>query len=92
MPHEIIDISASEKHVSYITSDGTLWSYGVNLDGRLGIGGKPDLKFAIHSPVQVKLPARARSVKCGFSHVCVQLANDEVYAWGLGDYGSLGNG
>jgi X-linked retinitis pigmentosa GTPase regulator len=92
LSHDLLDISASEKHVSFISSDGTLWSYGLNLDGRLGVGGKPDLKYHMHSPCKVKLPTRATKVKCGFSHACVQLANDELYAWGLGDYGSLGTG
>ena len=64
----------------------------MNIDGRLGVGGKADLKFTNHTPAKVKLTARAVKIKCGFSHVCVQLANEELYAWGLGDYGSLGIG
>jgi alpha-tubulin suppressor-like RCC1 family protein len=73
LTQDVEDISASEKHVCYITTDGTLWSYGVNLDGRLGVAGKPDLKYSFLSPCKVKLAAKALKVKCGFSHVCVQL-------------------
>lgn len=91
-PFDITDLSASEKHIAFITADGSLYSYGVNIDGRLGVGGKADLKYSGQAPAKVKLPARAVRVRCGFSHVCVQLANDELYAWGLGDYGSLGTG
>ena len=91
-PHQILTLSASEKHISFITLDGAVYSYGVNLDGRLGVGGKPDLKHTLSNPAKVKLPAPAIRLKCGFSHVCVQLANEELYAWGLGDYGSLGTG
>jgi alpha-tubulin suppressor-like RCC1 family protein len=92
IPHNILDISSSEKHISFITQDGTLWSFGLNLDGRLGIGGKPDLKCGLTNPLKVKLNSRAIKVKCGFSHACVQLSNDELYSWGLGDYGALGTG
>lgn len=81
---DIIDISASEKHVSFITKEGALYSYGVNLDGRLGVGGRPEAKCTIQNPLLVKLNARAVKVKCGFSHVVVQLINDEIYSWGLG--------
>lgn len=72
----IKDISASEKHISLIANDGNVYSYGINLDGRLGIGAKPDAKYTLANPAKVKLPARAVTIKCGFSHVCVQLSND----------------
>ncbi len=92
LSQDLIDISASEKHINFISQDGTLWAFGLNLDGRLGIGSKPDFKSSITNPVKVKLPAKAIRVKCGFSHVCVILSNDELYSWGLGDYGALGTG
>lgn len=62
------------------------------MDGRLGVGGRPDSKFSINNPTKVKLNARPIKVKCGFSHVCVQLINEELYSWGLGEYGTLGIG
>ena len=34
------------------------------------------MKLSIQSAAKVKLNGRAIRVKCGFSHVCVQLAND----------------
>jgi alpha-tubulin suppressor-like RCC1 family protein len=89
---DIIEISASEKHVSFITSNGAVYSYGLNLDGRLGVGGKSDLKYTFQNPIRVQLSDRAIRIKCGFSHVCVMLENKQLYSWGLGDYGSLGIG
>lgn len=85
-------MSASEKHISLIANDGKVYSYGSNLDGRLGIAGKTDLRVPLSHPALVKLPAKAIKIKCGFSHSCVLLENNELYAWGLGDYGSLGTG
>lgn len=92
IPHQVIDIAASEKHIAFVTQDGSLYTYGLNLDGRLGIGAKPDTYYNMSNPVKVKLPTSVIKAKCGFSHTCVQLINQELYAWGLGDYGALGTG
>lgn len=92
IPFQVTDFAASEKHIVFITNDGSLYTYGLNLDGRLGIGAKPDAHYSINNPVKVKLTSPAIKVKCGFSHTCVQLANDDLYSWGLGDYGALGTG
>jgi alpha-tubulin suppressor-like RCC1 family protein len=92
IPYQVVDLAASEKHIAFVTQDGSLYTYGLNLDGRLGIGGKPDARFSISNPAKVKLSAPVFKVKCGFSHTCVQLINQELYAWGLGDYGALGTG
>lgn len=77
IPFQINDFAASEKHIAFITNDGTLYTYGLNLDGRLGIGAKPDAHYSINNPAKVKLPSPspAVKVKCGFSHTCIQLAN-----------------
>ena len=34
---DVASVCASEKHVSFVTSNGSLYSYGSNLDGRLGV-------------------------------------------------------
>lgn len=40
IPYSITSVSTSEKHISFITSSGDVYSYGSNIDGRLGIGKK----------------------------------------------------
>jgi len=37
---EVWKIAATEKHVSFLTLDGGLYSYGRNLDGRVGNAGR----------------------------------------------------
>ena len=37
LSYDVVSICASEKHVSFVTSNGSLYSYGSNLDGRLGV-------------------------------------------------------
>ena len=75
LPYSLKELSASEKHISFIAHDGSLYTYGLNLDGRLGVGAKPDVRCNSSNPFKVKLTAPAVKVKCGFSHTCVQLAN-----------------
>lgn len=40
LPYNVVSICASEKHISFVTHDGSLYSYGSNLDGRLGVSTK----------------------------------------------------
>ncbi len=40
LPYHIVSICASEKHISFVTNHGILYSYGSNLDGRLGVSSK----------------------------------------------------
>jgi alpha-tubulin suppressor-like RCC1 family protein len=40
LPYDIVSICASEKHISFVTREGDLFSYGSNLDGRLGVSTK----------------------------------------------------
>ena len=76
LPYPISDLSASEKHITFLTTDGSLFAYGLNLDGRFGTGHKPDQQCSLNNPLKVNLPGQCIKVKCGFSHTCVQLNND----------------
>jgi alpha-tubulin suppressor-like RCC1 family protein len=42
--YDIIDLSATEKSVAFITRDGSVYTYGINMDGRLGVGGNANTK------------------------------------------------
>ena len=52
---EIISLCASEKHISFLTKDGSVYSYGTNLDGRLGVSTKAVDKVSYDAPVKVPL-------------------------------------
>ena len=75
--------------------------------GRGGVRKSPYLRGVLHglplishnnfkcmynNPVKVMLNAVAKDIKSGFSHICVQTENNDIYAWGLGEYGALGVG
>jgi alpha-tubulin suppressor-like RCC1 family protein len=69
-----------------LASDGSVYAWGSNFDGRLGDGSTTDRS----TPVRVRLPSgvRATQIDAGFA-----LASDgSVYAWGSNGVGQLGAG
>jgi alpha-tubulin suppressor-like RCC1 family protein len=92
LPYEIVSICASEKHVSFVTEDGGLYSYGSNIDGRLGVSSKVVKETGCLDPVKVQLPGKVTRVESGFSHMIALVDTGVLLAWGLGEYGALGTG
>jgi alpha-tubulin suppressor-like RCC1 family protein len=69
--------------------DGFVSCWGRGLGGRLGNGSTDDSA----KPVMVKgLPAKAGSVAIGYDHACALLLSGDIYCWGAGDHGQLGDG
>ena len=69
---------------------GTLWCWGNNSYGQLGIGDQP---FQ-YRPRQVATPAPGgwTSVNAGWYHTCATRTGGTVWCWGLSQYGELGIG
>ena len=59
--YEVISMCSSEKHISFLTKEGFVFSYGVNLDGRLGVSTKSVDKVGYDAPV--KVPIRERVIR-----------------------------
>lgn len=71
-----------------IKTDGTLWAWGQNAYGELGIGNNENQL----SPVQVGTENNWASVQSGRNHT-IGLKNDNTaMTWGRNTYGTLGNG
>lgn len=70
-------------------SNGDVYCFGMGLDGRLGNGtADPSLL-----PTRVVgLPGPAREVALGYAHSCAALVDGELWCWGRGDRGQLGDG
>ena len=72
-------------------STGTLYAWGWNHFGQLGIGSREDA----NAPREVVVGTRAavKTVACGWRHtVAVAGDDDEVYTWGRSVNGQLGHG
>ncbi|MBK6329945.1 MAG: hypothetical protein IPF62_05230 [Bacteroidetes bacterium] len=71
-----------------IKVDGSLWSWGINLNGELGDG----TNIGKLTPNQIGIDNNWRSISCGTAHN-VAIKNDStLWGWGHNLYGQLGNG
>jgi alpha-tubulin suppressor-like RCC1 family protein len=76
-------------HTCAVRVDGTVWCWGRNQEGQLGIGSRgPN----VYHPVQVADIGGAVAVAAGIYHTCALLANGTVQCWGDNFFGELGNG
>ena len=81
-------VSAGSVHVSAIKTDGTLWVWGTNSDGRLGINN-------ITNPIPTPVTTFAggtnwKSVNCS-DHSAAIKTDGSLWTWGPGTSGQLGN-
>jgi alpha-tubulin suppressor-like RCC1 family protein len=86
-----LDVSAGEGHVIAVKSDGSLWSWGSNASGQLGIGliggktYKPTRVGDVDDYGWVQVAA-------GSSHSTALKADGTLYTWGSNAYGQIGDG
>jgi alpha-tubulin suppressor-like RCC1 family protein len=81
-------ISTSAYHTLALTSDGSVWSWGMNLFGQLGDG----TTFDRGAPVRVNGLSNIIAVAAGNFHSLALDRNGNVWAWGYNPTGSLGDG
>jgi alpha-tubulin suppressor-like RCC1 family protein len=76
---------AGTNHSLAIKTNGQLWSWGNNVNGRLGNGTTTDSSF----PVQIGTDTDWSSVSCS-NHSLAIKTNGTLWAWGIGNSGQLG--
>jgi alpha-tubulin suppressor-like RCC1 family protein len=69
-----------------IKTDGTLWAWGENYFGQLGISGQTP------SPVKVGVETNWQSVDAGNAHTMAIKTDGTLWGWGFNSYGQLGDG
>jgi hypothetical protein len=86
----VVAAAGGNEHEVYLLSNGSLVSCGLNSNGELGDGNFVSSTL----PVAVAgLPASAvEEITAGPDTSEALLANGEVWAWGTGHWGQLGNG
>jgi alpha-tubulin suppressor-like RCC1 family protein len=72
-----------------IKADGTLWAWGRNEYGQLGLGNSGDWTSRF-IPTQVGNDRDWSTIASGGSHTIALRTNGTVWAWGLNDGGQLG--
>ncbi|MEY4220695.1 MAG: hypothetical protein RL280_979, partial [Actinomycetota bacterium] len=80
-------IAAGLNHTCVLATDGTVWCWGENGWGELGVSGGTRT-----DPTQNSLGVSATSIAIGGNGGCAVLANNSVQCWGRNNFGQLGNG
>jgi alpha-tubulin suppressor-like RCC1 family protein len=85
-----VKIAAGHSNSYAIKSDGTLWAWGTNSDGQIGIGLINALKYS--TPVQVGSLTTWTDVKAAGATVFAKKADGTFWCWGYNSEGELGLG
>ncbi|WP_088288040.1 hypothetical protein [Kineosporia sp. A_224] len=86
LPAGWAQVSAGDAHTCAVGQDKTLWCWGENNRGQLGVGTQVD------SAVPVKVPGSWRSVSAGWRHTCAVSNAGNRYCWGYNGASNLGLG
>ena len=70
-----------------IQSNGTLWAWGNNSNGQLGL----NTTVGVSSPVQVGALSTWTQTSCGDINAAAIQSNGTLWTWGANAYGQLGN-
>ncbi len=94
----VVAVSAGGEHSLALLSNGTVTAWGGNRFGQLGDGGSgPEicgglLEPCSKAPVAVSALSGVRAIGAGSDHSLALVENGTVTAWGLNQFGQLGNG
>ena len=84
---DVVGIAARWRHTCALTSDSSLFCWGSNANGQLGLGETTDRGAPVRVPV-----FGVGHVALGYSSTCVQITDGTVRCWGANDIGQLGDG
>ena len=81
-------VSCGYAHTMALKSDGTLWAWGANSSGQLGLGSTKDRS----APTQVDPGSTWKAVSCGYDYTLALKKDGTLWAWGNNQHGQLGLG
>jgi alpha-tubulin suppressor-like RCC1 family protein len=79
-------ISAGDYHTCVLANDASVWCWGLNDHGQLGIAGMTE-----HGPSKVQGLPDVKAVSAGDSYTCALTTAGHVLCWGDNAFGQLGN-
>ncbi|MBA9084618.1 alpha-tubulin suppressor-like RCC1 family protein [Fontibacillus solani] len=84
----VVAISAGSTHALALKSDGTVWSWGSNFNGELGIGTTTNA----YVPTKISSLSGVKAISAGMFFSYALKTDGTVWAWGTNNQGQLGNG
>ena len=92
LPGEWDDVAVGYTHTLGLRYDGTLWAWGYNRFGQLGIGST-NVHEASPTLVDANVsPNEWISLAAGYDHTLAVLDDGTLWAWGDNEFGQLGKG
>jgi len=83
-------VSCGYYHTAGIQTPGTLWTWGLNTFGQLGLNTTIYATTSTTTPVQVGASSLWTNITGGFQHTLAIQSPGTLWAWGLNSYGQLG--
>jgi alpha-tubulin suppressor-like RCC1 family protein len=86
-------VSCGSYHTLAIKTDGTLWTWGYNYTGQLGLNNSGDAFNQLDRSIPVTTFAGGtnwKQVDCGNSHTTAIKTDGTLWTWGRNSYGALG--
>ncbi len=83
-----VEVASGDAHVCARRGDGSVWCWGLNASGQLGVGDAINRP----APAQVGSLAHVAQVTAGASHACAIDAAGAAWCWGENEAGQLGDG
>lgn len=88
----VAQISCGLDHCALVTTEGRLFTFGSNQNGKLGLGEQGVRKPKTPTMVESLASIAIREAACGHEHTVALSASGHVYTWGLNTQGALGVG
>ena len=92
----VISIWGGARGTIILKSDGTVWTWGANFDGKLGIGATNPIlttvPMEVHNSQNVSYFNSVKSIMGCEEHNVAVKSDGTVWAWGWNAFGQLGNG
>jgi alpha-tubulin suppressor-like RCC1 family protein len=91
-PYPVVDVAPGFTHVMALTEDGSVWSWGSNGDGRLGVPNSDCESSQV--PIQLTFfkNLNVSRIFAGSGTSLVLTKSGALYIWGWNNYGLLGKG
>lgn len=86
---DVADVSAGFGHFLILKNDGTVWSWGCNIYGQLGLGVAENTD-AVKRPQQVMGLPHITAISAGFRHSLALDDQKKVWTWGRNHKGEAG--
>ena len=83
----LVNAASGRESTFAILENGTLWAWGLNNDGQLGLG---TMIGNMSSPVQVGALTNWRDIGSGYANTVAIKTDGTMWSWGRGDNGFVG--